>query len=81
MLSRILEEILDSSGQSLAAGQRSETSTSVDVSGTLSGNASGNMSPTAMDVDYSTLLGNDFDSETFLNWFDNLDWETMLPQV
>ena len=81
MLSRILDEILNSSSQSLAAGQRSEMSTSNNVSGTLGGDVSGNMSSTAMDVDYSMLTGNDLDSETFLSWFDNLEWETMPLQV
>jgi hypothetical protein len=77
-LSRILDEILDSSGQ------RSEMSTSDDVSGTMSGTVSGtvggNMSPMAMDMDYS-MLAEHFDSETFLNWFDNLEWETMHQPV
>jgi hypothetical protein len=66
-LSRILDEILDSSGQ------RSEMSTSGDVSG--------NMSPMAMDMDYSMLAEHSVDSETFLNWFDNLEWETMHQPV
>jgi hypothetical protein len=70
-LSRILDEILDSSGQ------RSEMSTSGDVSGTMSGN----MSPMAMDMDYSMLVEHGVDSETFLNWFDNLEWETMHQPV
>jgi hypothetical protein len=63
MLSRILDEILDSSGQ------RSEMSTS------------GNMSPITMDMDYSMLTEHGADSETFLNWFDNLEWETMHQPV
>jgi hypothetical protein len=66
-LSRILDEIIDSSGQ------RSEMSTSGDISG--------NMSPTAMDMDYSMLAEHSVDSETFLNWFDNLEWETMHQPV
>ena len=66
-LSRILDEILDSSGP------RSEMSTSGDVSGT--------MSPMAMDMDYSMLAEHGVDSETFLNWFDNLEWETMHQPV
>lgn len=73
-LSRILDEILDSSGQ------RIEMSTS----GTVSGTVSGNMSPMAMDMDYSMLAEHGADSETFLNWFDNLEWETMhqpLPPI
>jgi hypothetical protein len=70
-LSRILDEILDSSGQ------RSEMSTSGDVSGTMNGN----MSPMAMDMDYSMLAEHGVDSETFLNWFDNLEWETMHQPV
>lgn len=81
ILSQILDEILNSSGQSLAAGRRSEMSTSNNVGGTLGGDVSGNMLPTAMDVDYSMLTGNDLDSETFLSWFDNLEWETMPLQV
>ena len=56
-------------------------STSNNVGGTLGGDVSGNMLPTAMDVDYSMLTGNDLDSETFLSWFDNLEWETMPLQV
>ncbi|KZM24369.1 uncharacterized protein EKO05_0007134 [Ascochyta rabiei] len=74
-LSRILEEILDSSDQ------RSEMSTSGTVSGTMSGGVSGNMSPRAMDMDYSMLAEHGVDSETFLNWFDNLEWETMHQPV
>jgi hypothetical protein len=90
-LSRILDEILDSSGQ------RSEMSTSRDVSGTMSGDVSGtmsgdvsgtmsgtvsgNMSLMAMDMDYSMLAEHSVDSETFLNWFDNLEWETMHQPV
>lgn len=74
-LSRILDEILDSSGQ------RSEMSTSGDVSGTMSGIVSGNMSPMAIDMDYSMLAEHDVDSETFLNWFDNLEWGTMYQPV
>jgi hypothetical protein len=82
-LSRILDEILDSSGQ------RSEMSTSRDVSGTMSGDVSGTMSGTvsgnmslmAMDMDYSMLAEHSVDSETFLNWFDNLEWETMHQPV
>ena len=66
-LSRILDEILDGSGQN------GETSTSGDVDGTVNGN----MSPVAMDIDYSILADPGVDSETFLNWFDSLDWETM----
>ena len=66
-LSCILDEILDSSGQG------SEMSTSGDVSG--------NMSPMAMDMDYSMLAEHGVDSETFLNWFDNLEWETMHQPV
>jgi hypothetical protein len=66
-LSRILDEIIDSSGQ------RSEMSTSDDMSG--------NMLPTAMDMDYSMLAEHSVDSETFLNWFDNLEWETMHQPV
>ena len=81
MLSRILDEILNSSSQSLAAGQRSEMSTSNNVSGTLGGDVSGNMSPMAMDMDYSMLAEPGVDSETFLNWFDNLEWETMYQPV
>ena len=74
-LSRILDEILDSSGQ------RGEISTSGDVSGTVSGTVSGNMSPMAMDMDYSMLAEHGVDSETFLNWFDTLEWETMSQPV
>jgi hypothetical protein len=98
-LSRILDEILDSSGQ------RSEMSTSRDVSGTMSGDVSGtmsgdvsgtmsgdvsgtmsgtvsgNMSLMAMDMDYSMLAEHSVDSETFLNWFDNLESETMHQPV
>jgi hypothetical protein len=82
-LSRILDEILDCSGQ------RSEMSTSGDVSGTMSGTVSGtmsgtmsgNMSPMAMDMDYSMLAEHGVDSETFLNWFDNLEWDTMHQPV
>jgi hypothetical protein len=70
-LSRILDEILDSSGQ------MSEISTSGDVSGDVSGN----MSPMAMDMDSSMLAEHGVDSETFLNWFDNLEWETMYQTV
>ena len=70
-LSRILDEILDNSGQ------RSEVSTGGDVNGTVSGN----MSPMAMDMDYSMLAEPGVDSEAFLNWFDNLDWETMHQPV
>lgn len=72
-LSRILDEILDSSGQ------RSEVSTSGDVGGTVS--VSGNMSPMAMDMNYSMLAEPSVDSEAFLNWFDNLDWEAMHQPV
>ena len=93
MLSRILDEILDSSGQG------SEMSTSGDVSGTMSGTMngdmsgtvngnmsdtmSGNMSPMAtdMNMDYSMLVEHGADSEAFLNWFDNLEWETMYQPV
>jgi hypothetical protein len=71
MLSQILDEILDSSGQ------RSETSTSGDVSATVSGN----LSPTAVDMDYSMQAEHGADSETFLNWFDNLEWETIYQSV
>lgn len=74
-LSRILDEILDSSGQ------RSEMSMRGDMSGTMSGTVSGNMSPMAMDMDYSMLAEHGVDSETFLNWFDNLEWETMHQPV
>jgi hypothetical protein len=74
-LSRILDEILDNSGQ------RSGMSTSGDASGNMSGTVSGNMSPMAMDMDYSMLAEPGVDSETFLNWFDNLDWETMHQPV
>ncbi|GAB7321930.1 hypothetical protein MBLNU13_g03000t2 [Cladosporium sp. NU13] len=82
MLSRILDEILDNSGQSLAAGQRSEMGTSGDVSGDMSGSISGDTSlPIAIDVDYSMPAEHDLDSETFLNWFDNLEWETMPFQI
>ncbi|KAJ4312539.1 hypothetical protein N0V94_007396 [Neodidymelliopsis sp. IMI 364377] len=70
-LSRILDEILDSS----------EMSTSGDVSGTMSGTVSGNMSHMAMDMDYSMLAEHGVDSETFLNWFDNLEWETIHQPV
>lgn len=74
-LSRILDEIIDSSCQ------RSEMSTSGDVSGTIGGTVSGNMSPMAMDMDYSLLAEHSVDSETFLNWFDNLEWGTMYQPV
>ena len=70
-LSRILDEILDSSCQ------RSEMNTSGDVSGNMSGPVSGNMSPMAIDMDYGMLADPGVDSETFLNWFDNLDWEAV----
>ena len=70
-LSRILDEIFDNSGG------RSEMSTSGDVSGTVSGN----MSPLVMDMDYSMLAEHGADSESFLNWFDNLEWETMHQPV
>lgn len=70
-LSRILDEILDSSGH------RSEMDTSGDVSGAVNGN----MSPIAMDMDYSMMAEPGADSEAFLNWFDNLDWETMHQPV
>lgn len=66
-LSRILDEILDNSGQS------GETNTSEGVSGDVSGN----MSPVAMDMDCSMLADPGVDSEAFLDWFDNLDWETV----
>jgi hypothetical protein len=69
-LSRILDEILDSSGQ------RSD-----DVSGIMSSTLSGNMSPMAVDMDYSMLAEHGVDSETFLNWFDNLECETMHQPV
>jgi hypothetical protein len=42
---------------------------------------SGTMSPMAMDMDYSMLAEHSVDSETFLNWFDNLEWETMHQPV
>lgn len=42
-----------------------------------SGDVSGNMSPMAMDMDYGMLADPGVDSETFLEWFDNLEWETM----
>ena len=54
-LSRILDDILDN------PGQRSEMSTSGDVSGTVSGD----ISPVATDMDYSMLTEHDVDSETF----------------
>jgi hypothetical protein len=66
-LSRILDEILDSSGQ------RSEMSTSGDVRGSTS--------HMATDMDYSMLAEHDDDSETFLDWFDNLEWETTYQPV
>lgn len=62
-LSRILDEIIDGSCQS------NKMSTSGDVSG--------NISPMAMDMDYGMLADPGVDSETFLEWFDNLEWETM----
>jgi hypothetical protein len=45
-------------------------STSDHVSGTVSGN----MPPMAMNMAYSMLAEHGVDSETFLNWFDNLEW-------
>jgi hypothetical protein len=66
-LSCILDEILDSSGQ------RSEMSTSGDVRGSTS--------HMATDMDYSMLAEHDDDSETFLDWFDNLEWETTYQPV
>jgi hypothetical protein len=70
-LSRILDEILDSSGQS------GESNTSEGVSGDVSGN----MSPMAIDMNYSMLAEPGVDSEAFFDWFDNLDWETMHQPV
>jgi hypothetical protein len=85
MLSRILDEILDSSGKV------NETSTSADMSGIMGGTANGDMSGTVsddmspmamdMDMDYSMLAEHGADSEAFLNWFDNLEWETMYQPV
>ena len=66
-LSRILDDILD------RPGERSEMSTSDDVSGTVSGH----ISPMATDMDSGMLTEYDVDSETFLDWFDNLEWETI----
>ncbi|KAG9202098.1 hypothetical protein G6514_004766 [Epicoccum nigrum] len=73
-LSRILDEILDGSGQRIEIDND-------DVSGAMSGTVNGNMSPMAMDMDYSMLAEHSVDSETFLNWFDTLEWETMHQPV
>jgi hypothetical protein len=47
----------------------------------VSGDVSGNMSPMAIDMNYSMLAEPGVDSEAFFDWFDNLDWETMHQPV
>jgi len=94
-LERILDDILESSdggggrselSMSASGGGVSDTTVSGNMSGitNMSGTVSGNIAPPMVtdDMDYSMLLADlqGVDSETFLNWFDNLEWDTMMHQ-